>query len=254
MTPLELWDLRVGSGILWDWTGREEFGRVLRESLVLLHAGGGETRSAGPVPQSLRGFSGVYFTGGGAATIEASFEDCPWDVWFAANGRSAAELGGTSLLASHGLAGWVVDIGQSALKVFQDGRSRVFPRDYAALPVRSDAASDIALQREALRDFLANSLMACVADGWKAPEAIVCALPSCLDDSGVPDGSSYIGMKGDASLVADSLARSGFAPQLVLLLNDAEVAAVSAGLDPRVQGKVLVLTIGFGVGAALLQA
>ncbi len=254
MTPLELWDLRVGSGILWDWTGRDEFGRVLRESLTLLQSGSGETRSGGPVPQSIRGFSGVYFTGGGAAAIESSFGDCPWDVWFAANGRSAAELGGTSLLAAHGLAGWVVDLGQSALKVFVAGRCRVFPRDYAALPVRGDDASDIVLQRKALREFVASSLLACVADGWMAPEAIVCALPSSLDDSGVPEGSSYIGMKGDASLIADSLARSGLAPQLVLLLNDAELAAVSAGLDPRVRGKVLVLTIGFGVGAALLQA
>lgn len=254
MTPLELWDLRVGDGILWDWTGRDEFGRVLRESLALLHAGGGETRSDGPVPQAVRGFSGLYFTGGGAAAIEASFEDCPWDVWFAANGRSAAERGGTSVLAAHGRAGWVVDLGQSALKVFLDGRCRVFPRDYEALPVRGEDESGIKLQRDALRAFIANSLRVCVTDGWMAPEAVVCALPSSLDDDGVPEGSSYIGMKGDASLIPDSLDRAGLSPRLALLLNDAELAAVSAGVDPRVRGKVLVLTIGFGVGAALLQA
>ncbi len=70
----------------------------------------------------------------------------------------------------------------------------------------------------------------------------------------MPEGSSYIGMKGDASLIPDSLDLAGLSPRIALLLNDAELAAVSAGVDPRVRGKVLVLTIGFGVGAALLQA
>ena len=48
------------------------------------------------------------------------------------------------------------------------------------------------------------------------------------------------------------LAAAGWQPARVLVLNDAELAAVAAGLDPRTHGKLtLVLTLGFGVGAAL---
>jgi len=41
----------------------------------------------------------------------------------------------------------------------------------------------------------------------------------------------------------------------VWVLNDAELAALGALVDPRMEGcrKVLVLTLGFGIGAALVE-
>ena len=50
-----------------------------------------------------------------------------------------------------------------------------------------------------------------------------------------------------------ALARVGLTPKMVGVLNDAELAAASAGLLPEAAGKTLVLTLGFGLGAALLD-
>ena len=86
-----------------------------------------------------------------------------------------------------------------------------------------------------------------------APAGIVCALPSRLDALGNPEGSSYIGMKDDISLLPDALALAGLHRTAVLTLNDAELAAVSARLHPLLRPPTLVLTIGFGVGAALIS-
>ena len=88
--------------------------------------------------------------------------------------------------------------------------------------------------------------------GADPPEPLVVALPSRLDDAGVPEGSSYIGMAGDALLLPDVVAAAGLGDTGILVLNDAELAAHSARLTARVQAGTLVLTIGFGVGAALL--
>jgi hypothetical protein len=85
-------------------------------------------------------------------------------------------------------------------------------------------------------------------------EGLVIALPSRLDDEGVPEGSSYQGMGGDATLVEDALEIAGLPHAMTWLLNDAELASLSARLHPRVDSgkRTLVLTLGFGLGAALL--
>ena len=254
IVPLELWDLRVGDGILWDWAARDDFGGVLRRALGMLHAGGGATRSEGPVPPCVRGFSGVYLTGGGAARLAPGFEGAPWPVWFGSEGAHAAEPGGRALLAGQGYDGWVVDLGQTSLKVFAGGRRWAFPRDYEVLPVRRDDRVPLDDQRESLRRFIGDALRRCLEEGAPGPDAIVLALPSRLDDRGVPGGSSYHGMGGDDRLVSDACLRAGLPPLTVFVLNDAELAAMTARLDRRRQGRTLVLTIGFGVGAALIES
>ena len=61
-------------------------------------------------------------------------------------------------------------------------------------------------------------------------------------------------MKGNADLVLDVLTAVGLRNQPTFVLNDAELAAMSAQCDGQLNGatRVLILTIGFGVGAALL--
>ena len=107
-------------------------------------------------------------------------------------------------------------------------------------------------QRLELRRFLAEHLQ---ASATNIPvEGLVIALPSRLDDDGVPEGSSYEGMAGDATLVRDTLEMAGLTDVPVWLLNDAELAAESARMHPAVdaQKRTLVITLGFGLGAALL--
>ncbi len=254
--PLELWDLRVGPGILWDHMASADFGGVLRGCLAEVWQGTAETRSEGRVPAWAKGFASVYLTGGGAGQVAGDLMNGPWQEVLAGDDQSfAGEAGGRALLAGHDCTGWVLDLGQSTLKISTGGQRYSWPRDLDLLPIRTDeiSVSETLLQRARLRQFLAAALSECLRAGAAPPEALVCALPSRLDENGVPEGSSYIGMKDDATLLPESLALAGLAQTRILVLNDAELAAVSASLDPRLQHHpALVLTIGFGVGAALI--
>jgi predicted NBD/HSP70 family sugar kinase len=60
-------------------------------------------------------------------------------------------------------------------------------------------------------------------------------------------------MAGDASLIADAIDASGIRARFVLAINDAELAALDALAEPALKSsaKTLVITLGFGLGAAL---
>ena len=62
-------------------------------------------------------------------------------------------------------------------------------------------------------------------------------------------------MGGDCTLLPDALEMAGLPDLPLLVLNDAELAALSAISDERLARfrKVLVLTLGFGIGAALID-
>ncbi len=251
--PLELWDLRVDDGILWDHMSSPEFGRVLRGALMKVWAGTAVTRSEGPVPEQAKQFGSLYLAGGGAAAVLEELKRGPWQaVYCSEENEFSGEAGGFHILQKHHRQGWVLDLGQSALKLSADGRRWTWPRDFGRLPVRSGNTPPEAPQRIELRRFLTNAVREIRGLGADPPEALVVALPSRLDDAGVPEGSSYIGMSGDALLLPDAVAAAGLGDTGILVLNDAELAAQSARLTARVQAGTLVLTIGFGVGAALL--
>jgi predicted NBD/HSP70 family sugar kinase len=116
-----------------------------------------------------------------------------------------------------------------------------------------------AVSEEALRalrpEVIAFVTGAIGALGVGAP-AVVLALPCELDAALTAAGSSYPYPKGDPTLARDILAAAGLGDLPAWVLNDAELAAEAAALDPRVPRRchTLVLTFGFGVGAALLRA
>jgi predicted NBD/HSP70 family sugar kinase len=62
-------------------------------------------------------------------------------------------------------------------------------------------------------------------------------------------------MYGDRALVPDAMQLAGLEGVPLLVVNDAELAAHSARCDPRLDGfqKILVVTLGFGIGAALIH-
>ncbi len=254
MIPLELWDLWVGDRILWDCMEDPEFHTLLFQALLELHAGRGATRSGGPVPACIAGFEELYLTGGrskGMAIIEVLVEG-PWRLYRETSPEKGGSDAGLAMLLARGLNGWVVDVGQSALKISGDDLPKRWARDFDRLPLRPAVPEDEAGQREALRAFISEALLYYQARCRVQPTGLVFALPSRLDDDGVPEGSSYIGMAGDAMLVPDVLRRAGLEHLPTLVLNDAEMAAFEASRGlPR--PKTLVLTLGFGVGAALVE-
>jgi chitin deacetylase len=82
----------------------------------------------------------------------------------------------------------------------------------------------------------------------------VVALPGELAEDGTPGASSYQGTQNHRDLLPDALQQAHLSPATIGVINDAELAAVSASLLPEAAEKTLVLTLGFGLGAALLMA
>ena len=94
-----------------------------------------------------------------------------------------------------------------------------------------------------------------MAETGERPAALVFALASRVGNDGTPGGNTYAGFKNDRTLLTDALHMAGLDDLPLLLLSDAELAAHSARADPRVADfrKVLVITLGFGIGAALIH-
>jgi hypothetical protein len=256
--PLELSEVLVDGATLWECSQRPGFSIALRKALDALHEGPGTTRWRDPLPAVLSGFEAVYLTGGRVEeeALRRELSQCTSPVLFGEKSVFSAADGGFEVLRAHGLSGWVADLGKSQLKLVTPGRQWTFPRDWTRLRVAGDVSPDHEpAQRRRLREFIALKLQFAIAQCGHRPQAMVFALPVKLDDDGTPHGSNYAGMRGDHTLLPDALEMAGLAGLPLFVLNDAELAALSALADARLAGfrKVLVLTLGFGIGAALID-
>jgi hypothetical protein len=259
VTPLELWDLQIGERILWDIMLEPSFPAIFREIIEGLHRGEGETRSQGRVPAAIAGFDSVYVAGrrSGESAIRSNLAALGLPVVFSRTPDFPGGQAGMRFLdRSASSSGWVCDLGQTSFKISARTQRMTFARDLKRLPIRTGAeGQSTPQQRRELREWLAESLRA-FAQVVGAPDALLFALPSRLDDVGIPEGSSYIGMENDRSLIADVIDTGGVhlaCLRQVWVMNDAELAALDARAEPALREctKTLVLTLGFGVGAAL---
>jgi hypothetical protein len=258
VAPLAIWDLWVDGATLWEWSYEPDYPVALRQAVEILWAGGGHTQSHGPVPDSVAGFEAVFLAGGGALPDEMSIElaNLPFAVVFCERPVFGSESGGFGALRARGLSGWVADLGQSQLKLVAPKRRWTFPRDWVRLPGAGRVSpAAVPAQRRRLREFIALKLQMAMAETAQCPQSMVFALPGDVAEDGTPEGSSYSGMKGDQMLLPDALKLAGLAGIPLFVLNDAELAAFSALSDARLTGfrKILVLTLGFGIGAALIH-
>ncbi len=254
--PLELWDLLTpDGGILWDHMRAPHFGEMLCDAVSKVWNGTAETRSEGCVSEEVCGFHTLHLAGGGAEAVLEAMRRGPW-TWTTISSETtfAAEAGGRALLAERGLDGWVLDVGQSRFKLSGGSLRLQKARDWSRLPLRDDGLGiDIEKQRAELRLCLADFLkeMHKAVEQW--PSGLVVALPSRLDDGGVPEGSSYTGMCGDADLVTDVMMMAGMPEVPAFVVNDAELAAASAHHEFDLVKPALVLTLGFGIGGAIVR-
>lgn len=254
--PLELWDLLLPDGsILWDYMQSPQFGDLLHAVISQTWHGTAMTQSEGKVSETIRHFHTLYLTGGGAPAVLEAMKQGPWQQNILAKDTTfGAVAGGQHLLNAHDLRGWVLDVGQSGFKISDDSTRLQSARNWNLLPLREDVLTlDINEQRIALRQSLAGLLRQMHEATGTWPEAIVTALPSRLDDQGLPEGSSYAGMEGDIHLIPDAMKLAGMPEVPLFVLNDAELAAVSAQAEFDLPGPTLVLTIGFGVGGAFIR-
>jgi hypothetical protein len=236
------------------------FPAILRHALAALRHGEGETRSEGRLPAVSAGFDSLYVAGRRSSepVLQSHLSGLDLPVVFSRTPDFPGREAGLRLL--DGLPstnGWVCDLGQTSLKISHRTQCMTFARDMKRLPLRTDGPGEsIPQQRCALREWLVDSLRTFSAAAG-APDSLLVALPSRLDDSAIPEGSSYIGMANDGSLIADVINTVGgplASLRHVRVMNDAELASLDAIAEPTLRGcaKTLVITIGFGVGAALV--
>ena len=257
IVPFEVWDLMV-DGSLWAERFYEPgFSLALRNGIETLREGRGATRSNGPVPRLVAGFEAVFLSGGraGEQRTPAGLDGIAATVAVAVEGVFGGVVGGFHWLRSRGLSGWVLDLGQSQLKLATHDRQWTFQRDSTRLRAAGEVPpSEIPAQRRRLREFVALKLQLALAESQRRPEALVFALPTRLAADGTPLGGNYAGLRGYREMIPETLELAALSDVPAFLLNDAELAAFSARSDPRLAGfrKILVLTLGFGIGAALV--
>ena len=247
---LEIWDLEVRGATLFSSRAEPDFGARLAEGVEAIRRGEATTRSGITLPDACRRIDAIFAGGGGlAGPIEGRLRAL--GLPFHSGGAFAGEAGGLALLDAIGArSGLVVDVGQSAIKISGRSFRRRVPRDFERLPI-TRPLGDQGAPRDPFRSFVADAIAAAMRDFGEA-DGLVLALPAELDDAGCPDGSSYPGLQGDRDLAAEVLARAGIPGARVVLLNDAELAALSAQRVVPADATALVLTIGFGIGGALL--
>jgi hypothetical protein len=204
VTPLEIWNAKIGGRTLFQWQALPEFPQALAQ-----------------VVRGLRkehGFERVHLLGGGArreGVAQALHATISADPLFAAV-RAGAHI-----------APACADVGQTAIKLSQAGRVWSLRRDETrpALELIADALSQLS-------------------------GPCLLALPCALDDDLRLTGCSYAWHADD---LAPLLRAARLDEETALIMNDAELAAVAALDEIPPAGRTLVLTLGFGVGAALLR-
>ncbi len=257
ITHLELWDCVLKDEALCNCMYCPSFDERLLEAVHLVLQGQAISQCAGIIETGHLSFDSIFLSGGGISGSKADMilQTLPVPVIVAEDTVFGGTPGGMQLLARNGLSGIVVDVGQSQIKISCESMRKTFKRDFGALPLSSgEMETSKPIHREALHAFIADSIRSFGIA--MSPKGIVLALPCALDSSGFPSSCSYPGLRDDLSIVIDVCERAGIVNATVLTLNDAELTAYSASCDKRLSGfkTTLVLTIGFGVGCAVLES
>jgi hypothetical protein len=257
ITPLEFSDIQIEDGAGRERSQARQFCRSLRQALETLTAGRNTSAFEHPAAERLAGVEAVFLTGGRIedAGVRERASRLFQPMIFGQEPLFGGAPGGWELLRARGLSGWVADLGKSQLKLAAPGRRWTFPRDSKRLhPPGEVSPAEEPAQNRRLREFIALGLQFAMAESGERPGALVFALPTSLAADGTPGTSNYAGMRGDRTLLPDALDMAGLAGLPLFVLNDAELAALSALTDARLAGfrKILVLTVGFGIGFALV--
>jgi len=238
--PLELWDVLVDGVPLHTVPRGPGFGAELARVVDALAAGTARTPSGTRFPAVARQLERVVLAGGLAREVAWPAGATPAAI--ASEPGRCSERGGLAILARAGRRGLVIDLGQSTLKIATCEHRFVSARDLLAIPPNTGRG------REVLVDWVANAL----AEAARAapPDALVFALPCEVSPLGRIGTCSYPWAEGD-DIVLEILDAAGLSRVPAALLNDAELAAIGVA-DAGAGARTLVLTLGFGVGGALL--
>jgi hypothetical protein len=247
VVPIEVWDLELDGVPLYRFDRGPGFGAALGRAAEALADGNAVSESRARYPEACRDIQRVVLAGGAAGEVAWTSTRLPAER--AEGADLVADRGGLAILERAGKRGLVVDLGQSRLKVVSGAGRRVYVRDLEAIPVSRRPVDGKG--REALVAFVTRALRDAADEA--RPEAIVLALPCEIAADGTLGTCSYPWREGD-DVFAEILALAGLAEVPTWLVNDAELAALGVAEAGPVAATTLVLTVGWGVGGALLRS
>ena len=246
---LEIWHgISRGSSLYRLRENRPEYFEALRDFLIRLHHGDavtGDAEDTGALAKAA-GFERAVLCGGDALDPMLEPVLCREPALFAVDidtsGQFAAKSGAFEIFsAMRWQRGVALDLGQMHLKVMTARGDCSLPRALPRLPFGADAL-EAEVGRERLRALISEGLNRGAALLGSPPDGVVLGLPVALDRDGVARPASYPGLFGPVDQIF-----SFEIPSVVL--NDAVLAAL--GFRPKNGEKTLVVTLGFGIGAAL---
>lgn len=237
LRPLEIWHGQTSQGSLFEIQD-EQLGSVLSEFLCQLHSGSARVLHKSDEGELVRAknFETLFLTGGKAGSVFQSLSNyqLPFKIKLVEN------LGG---LSDYDLT---IDWGQTAIKYYTQNTKQTWPRDLDQFPikcstsVRADSTADCKLK---VRKLFSNLI------GSSSSQKIGLALPLKINHELHAEPSTYEGLEGNLEELF-----SGITDADIEVMNDAVLAARQIRKQSNfVSGKVLVLTIGYGVGAALWE-
>ncbi len=247
VTPIEVWDLPVGGRTLQHFRREPGFGAALAEAVRGVIAS--PPRQWLPeARERTREVKSVYLVGGGVTPGLTAQMPVPCTV--SEDLVFGAARAGLALISSPYAS--CLDVGQTSLKWVDRHRAERIERDLLAAPVRDDCPlAERFAARASTIQFIGGVLGRSSAVGGP----VLLALPCKIDDDCSTSGCTYCWSNPDPMLPGELAAAAGLDASFLQLINDGELAAICANRDPRLQrdGVVLVLTIGFAVGGALLE-
>lgn len=256
-----VWNLPLPKGELWQLLGVPRVLALRGEGCAEEAIGRDQAAVLGEALDGLRerlAFDGV-FVGGGLCSLPGfgSALRVAMPVRFSTDGAFVGEAGGRALL--QGRRGAVVDVGQTGIKLMAEGHRLHLERDTTALPLRFIGTPRPEVSTSVFARFLARAIGDLLRATRPPDPVMVLALPCPLEDDLVPGPCTY-GWERHHDLLPEVFRMVDedlrpwpeLAPE-VWVLNDAELAAVSARAAGTPGRRRLALTLGFGPGAALLD-
>jgi len=250
--PLEVWDVRVGGRSLYRVDAADHAAAVA-DVVVQLRAGTAIRKRGLALPQLA--IDRVVVAGGGPVDdVVAAIAARGIDAVASEDPLTVARRGGLALardVLGVGDDVLVVDVGQTSVKWFMNDRSgRISRPDSIKMEVDARADLDAVGWRQRTLGFLVDAVSSSYAEVSK-PAALVLALPCEIAEDLAVAGCSYPWPDGDATLVRDLVEGCGLDGVAAIVLNDAELAAVSVR-DRGAGPGTVVLTVGLGLGGAFL--
>lgn len=250
IAPVELWDVVVAGKTLFARRDEPDFFVSLAAAASALRRGEAVRESGERLER--RAWETIALVGGGVdeararaafAAADVDLELVSADPFFTAVEALAALIAhGEPARTTLGPAPVVVDVGQTAIKAV--GRAG---RLHRARSVDSGPST-----KDAFAEAVASAVRG--IDGGFGVSFLMVALPCELRerDGEIALGASTYPTEGDGrALAALVLGRAGIVGTPLALVNDAVLAACGAGRSARSR---LVLTVGYGVGAAFVEA